>query len=520
MLKLLAKWAPMGDDGDSDDENAGKKGSKKSKSKKSRKKSAAGATPVKRLSKKRLTESFFQKSRTVEKKLDREAALRAEERVRKGSVISANPLAGVGDENENNDDDEDGNTGEESVVDKKDLFRRARASLRLSAVPDSLPCRESQADELRTRIETSLLTKTGGSVFMGGLPGTGKTATVREVVRKMDASTREGSLEPFVYIEINAMELTRPELVYGEMARALSQKPGVSGDLELAAGGPVASAPKVTDARRMLAKLFKHAKSPREVGIVALIDEMDLLVTRKQTVLYNLFDWAASPHSRLFVIGVANTIDLPERMLPRVHSRLGVHIIKFPSYSVSELETIVQSRLHLLPAFDAAAIALCARKVAAISGDARRALELCRRAAELAEAEDEASKVTPSHIYDAIKSMISSPIAAAIMGGSFHERLFLVALFMESRSSGSQTLMFPDIAAKHITLSRTVNVQPPSTSDLKSIVTRLGATRILLIEGPHKDLYQRIRFNVALDDFTSAMRNDPVLGIYVKANES
>ena len=37
-----------------------------------------------------------------------------------------------------------------------------------------------------------------------------------------------------------------------------------------------------------------------------------------QTVLYNLFDWPGRRGSRLSIIGVANTMDLPERLHPRI----------------------------------------------------------------------------------------------------------------------------------------------------------------------------------------------------------
>jgi origin recognition complex subunit 1 len=46
-------------------------------------------------------------------------------------------------------------------------------------------------------------------------------------------------------------------------------------------------------------------------------------MTRKQTVLYNLFDWPTRRHAQLIVIAIANTMDLPERiMINRVASRL------------------------------------------------------------------------------------------------------------------------------------------------------------------------------------------------------
>ena len=54
-----------------------------------------------------------------------------------------------------------------------------------------------------------------------------------------------------------------------------------------------------------------------------LADELDLLWTRKQTVLYNLFDWPTRQQAKLVVLAVANTMDLLERiMINRVASRL------------------------------------------------------------------------------------------------------------------------------------------------------------------------------------------------------
>ena len=56
---------------------------------------------------------------------------------------------------------------------------------------------------------------------------------------------------------------------------------------------------------------------------VLLADELDLLWTRKQTVLYNLFDWPTRQHAKLIVLAVANTMDLPEKvMMNKVSSRL------------------------------------------------------------------------------------------------------------------------------------------------------------------------------------------------------
>jgi origin recognition complex subunit 1 len=55
------------------------------------------------------------------------------------------------------------------------------------------------------------------------------------------------------------------------------------------------------------------------------MDELDQLMTAKQDVVYNFFNWPTLAGSKLVVLAVANTMDLPERaMTGRVRSRLGM----------------------------------------------------------------------------------------------------------------------------------------------------------------------------------------------------
>ena len=91
---------------------------------------------------------------------------------------------------------------------------------------------------------------------------------------------------------------------------------------------------------------------------------MDLLWTRKQNVMYNLFDWPTRRHSRLIVLAIANTMDLPERiMMNRVSSRLGLTRLTFQPYTFRQLQEIVVSRLRGMNAFEEDALELVARKV-------------------------------------------------------------------------------------------------------------------------------------------------------------
>jgi origin recognition complex subunit 1 len=59
------------------------------------------------------------------------------------------------------------------------------------------------------------------------------------------------------------------------------------------------------------------------------MDELDQLVTTKQDVVYNFFNWPTLIGSKLIVLAVANTMDLPERVMTgRVRSRLGKRLFR------------------------------------------------------------------------------------------------------------------------------------------------------------------------------------------------
>ena len=63
-------------------------------------------------------------------------------------------------------------------------------------------------------------------------------------------------------------------------------------------------------------------------------------------MLYNLFEWPTRHSSRLAMVAVANTMDLPERLLPRIASRLGGRRLVFQPYNRPQLITIVSQRLE------------------------------------------------------------------------------------------------------------------------------------------------------------------------------
>ena len=70
-------------------------------------------------------------------------------------------------------------------------------------------------------------------------------------------------------------------------------------------------------------------------------------------------------NSRLILVGIANSIDLTERTLPRLQATgCRPALVTFPSYSSLQLECLLQQRLAALPGpvFQSQAVRLAAKK--------------------------------------------------------------------------------------------------------------------------------------------------------------
>ncbi|KAJ2308584.1 Origin recognition complex, subunit 1 [Coemansia sp. RSA 2706] len=380
------------------------------------------------------------------------------------------------------------------------IYEAARSRLHVSAVPDSLPCREDEFSEIYSHLHAALEERTSMCMYISGVPGTGKTATVLEVMRALQESAGSGELPEFQFVELNGMKMTEPAQAYAQLWQAIT--------------GERATA---KHAAQLLERHFS-TPSPRRHTYVVLVDELDLLVTKSQSIMYNFFDWPHRPHARLIVVAIANTMDLPERMLHhKVSSRLGLTRINFQPYAHQQLMAIVQSRLNGCLAFDADAVELCARKISAVSGDARRALDVCRRAVELVELQwrhdgqpADMPLVTMMVIDRAVKEMYASGVVSFIQNASVQQKVFLVALRAAIRKAGVPEVALGDVAFVHRQLCQMHQLQAPSYDQVARLCAQLGAARCVLAESSIMDVHQQVRLAVGDDDITVALRPDPL----------
>lgn len=400
---------------------------------------------------------------------------------------------------------------------KQTELERAKATLLLCTLPKSLPCRNKEMEEITAFVKGATCEDQclGRCLYIHGVPGTGKTMTVLAVMRNLRSEVDAGHMRPFSFVEINGLKLASPENVYRVIYEALS-------------GHRVGWKKALHSLNERFSDCDRVGKEENQ-PCVLLIDELDLLVTRNQSVLYNILDWPNRPNSKLVVIGIANTMDLPEKLLPRISSRMGIQRLCFGPYNYHQLQEIISTRLKGIDVFERQAIEFASRKVAAISGDARRALEICRRAAELADyrfkqlaqstmassavhdASAEKHLVGMSDVEAAIQEMFQAPHIQVIKSCSKLGKIMLVAMVHELHKTGMVETTFEKLATTVSCFCKSNGEACPGWDTLLKVGCKLGECRIILCEEGSKHRLQKLQLNFPSDDVAFALKNCPRL---------
>merc|ERR1719187_2878300 len=144
---------------------------------------------------------------------------------------------------------------------------------------------------------------------------------------------------------------------------------------------------------------------------------------------------------------------------------------------------------------------------ASLSGDARRALDICRRAAEMAEAGGK-ERIGLSHVTAAYQEMFTSPKIQAIRSCSKYEQFVLQVLAGEFHRTGveesSVGAVFRELSARLRTEAMPVLSLPGAVA----ACARLSAMRLILAEHFRNGLETKLRLNVAADDINFALKQE------------
>ena len=377
-----------------------------------------------------------------------------------------------------------------------------REILHFAYIPEVILHRDVEQKQVTQSLLPILKQSRPSNLLVYGKPGTGKTLVVRKVLSKIQKRVEKSHFPIKLAYTNSKIETT----LYGLLV-SLGRQLGMS-DKELPPTGLSISAVF----KRLLARIDEGGSN-----VVFVIDEIDylahIIARTNKDVIYQLTRTNESGlrSGTLTIVGISNDLTFKERLDPRVISSLGEEEIVFTTYSVDQLRMILKERVDkafVESSIDDSALNLCAAMAGREHGDARRAIDLLRVAAEVAERQ-QTTKITETHVRDASKKIEENKEVAALKSYPLHEKLLIVAVM---RAVGSTT---GEIYAAYKSMCRTVRQQELTQRRVTQILGEIELSGIISGRLAHQGMHGRtkkFRLTIPPDIVKETFKDDLALG--------
>lgn len=367
-----------------------------------------------------------------------------------------------------------------------------RNALEPSYIPEILPHRDVQIKDIAEKTACALLGDAPPSFLCYGQTGTGKTASIRYVSQKLAQQNSE--IKPW-WIYINCNVVSTPYRILAHIYNTISRDEKI----------PPTGLPKDIIFKKLLGLL-----DSRVGGSICflVLDEIDILVEKKggNEILYDLTRLNENlDHCKSSLIGISNKLKFRNSLDPRILSSLGEEHIVFPSYDASELRDILNERAKIAfhdYVLKEGVIPLCAALAAKEHGDARKALQLLRKAGELAE-RAQSKIVTSKYVEKAQEDIEKDYIMEYIKGMPLQAQLVLTSIYLISKFSPDHIIISGDIYDVHSEIRGLIpGVRQLTKRRISDYINELALSGIISAEVKSMGHYGRtkiIKFDVGID---------------------
>ncbi|KAI5961451.1 CDC6 [Candida pseudojiufengensis] len=292
----------------------------------------------------------------------------------------------------------------------KNLFQRGYDNINTKLYNDesnlSLIGREKEAQYINEFMLKNIESNLSINLYISGPPGTGKTAQINLSLKKYETNHQ------IKIIKINCMTLRSPESIFHEIYSQLVNKLSISFT-------------KRKNYEDLINEL-NYQNSTNYKQIILILDEIDFLISNgNYQVLLKLFQISNlndqnQTKTKILLIGISNTLDLNNKFLPKLSlNNINSQNLQFLPYSSQQIKSIIFKKLSILSEniFHPVALQFCCQKAASISGDLRKAFDICYKSIELVEKE---FKINSNNNNDIPNSKVMINHVAKICNESFN----------------------------------------------------------------------------------------------------
>lgn len=227
----------------------------------------------------------------------------------------------------------------------------------------TIKIRNQEYKYIRNVVQEYNNNKKSTGLYLCGVPGSGKTYTINEALKETS------------HVFLNCSLFKNKTRVYNSILSNLicSKKPPLKRKKSFS---------RLTTSNKInhFELLMKHFEKCSSEHIIVL-DEIDLLKTKDQSILYNLFSLPTYPNISLLLVTISNSfnLDLDSKIL----SRQGNKKLLFTPYKNEQLIEILSEEDKKIDKKTLNKKEFISRRVAAVSGDARKAIRLYKNTEKL-----------------------------------------------------------------------------------------------------------------------------------------
>ncbi len=260
----------------------------------------------------------------------------------------------------------------------------------------------------------------------------------------------------------------------------------------------------------------------RESLFIVVLDEIDSLIKKSgNDTLYSLTRINADlKKAKVSIIGISNDLTFKDYLDPRVLSSLSEEEMVFKPYEAPEITDILIERAGLAfrpNALDNGVINLIAAIAAQEHGDARRAMDLLRVSAEIAEREH-SEMITQSHVKKAQGAIERNTITEVISTLPLQSKIVISSIYLlESTIKEPDTVSTGDVYEKYVQLCRESGMDSLTQRRVGDLINELDALGIITARVVSRGRHGRtkeIHFSIPRSLVESTLAEDKVIPNY------
>jgi len=350
---------------------------------------------------------------------------------------------------------------------KRNTLVKNKKILQSSYTPENLPHRDDKINEIVEIIAPSLSKDKPSNILIIGKTGTGKTAVMNYIGKELKKADPEEENCTFIYINCEIVD-TPYGILYNIANQIISDPsrriPFTGWSLD-----------------KILSELTNYIDEKNKIFIIVL-DEIDRSFQKNgDDIFYYLTSINQElQNSRVSIIGITNNTKFTDLLSTRIKSRLGEEKIIFPPYSVEQLQDILYERAK--DAFDdgileEAVIPYCAALTAQEGGDARRALDLLRMSADIAERNGD-SNITEAHVKSAKNKVELDAMGEIVKTLTLHSKIVLLSI-IKNTEEGQSTMITGDVYSRYKYFCEAIGTPPITQRRVGDLITELDMLGIV-----------------------------------------